>query len=343
MESRGVVVLRRLSYQSSRIRCCYSTSTKSAPPPVLPHSSRPTFRPQPSGTGLRKRREDDEDFTPYPLPRPIGMPNSPSPGENMGLEARSWRQRRDDFHNYEKHVQRRAEMMKQMSKPYFRDWSNMKFHKGKVFVANERLFKAEHALFFPNFFGRTLDTKAVKRVTSDGYGGLGRNTCETMNGKVSVVSLVSNDWAQAQVDTFCSEKENPELNQLLREAKDVVQRVEIAYEPNWLKWWVLRLFGFRRLRAERSAEEQQRYFLVRRGLSGTTKEAIGFLNEKGGYVYLVDGECKIRWAGSANAQNQEKESMVKGLKRLISEARMSPRERRRAAAEAEADEAVLVP
>ena len=51
------------------------------------------------------------------------------------------------------------------------------------------------------------------------------------------------------------------------------------------------------------------------------KEAIGLVNDKGGYVYLVDGEGRIRWAGSAVAENKEKESMVRGLRRLVQEAR----------------------
>ena len=51
------------------------------------------------------------------------------------------------------------------------------------------------------------------------------------------------------------------------------------------------------------------------------KEAVGLLNDKGGYVYLVDHECRIRWAGSAIAEDAEKESMVRGLVRLVREAR----------------------
>ena len=76
-----------------------------------------------------------------------------------------------------------------------------------------------------------------------------------------------------------------------------------------------------------SLEEQRRFFLVRRGLNEIMKEAIGLLNDKGGYVYLVDQECRIRWAGSAEAEDREKEWMVKGLKRLCQEARV-PKEKR---------------
>lgn len=239
----------------------------------------------------------------------------------MGVDRRGLQQRRDDFVDYEKHLQKRARMTKQISKPYFRDWSNLRFHKGKVFVAPERLFKAEHALFFPNFFGRTLEKGAERIDRKDGYRGLGRDTCSVMEGKVSVVSVFSSTWALNQVRTFVGGVKNPELRGLLKHHKDVFQEMEINYEDNVLKYWILKLFGLRKLRSERTSEEGKRYFIVRRGLSDILKEALGLMNLQVGYVYLVDPELRIRWAGSANGEQHEKESLVRGARRLIQEAK----------------------
>lgn len=223
-------------------------------------------------------------------------------------------------------------MTKQISKPYFRDWSNLRFHRGKIFKSNERLFRADVSLWFPNFFGKTLSKTAEHAKDElggwrkDGYKGLGRDTCEVMEGKVSVVSIVSSTWAQAQVDTFVDQAQNPELHQVLAESADVAQRVWINHEENTLRWWLLQAFRSN-LRGQLSQEEQNRYFMVRRGVNDMMKESIGLLNEKVGYVYLVDSDCKIRWAGSADAEPSERESMVKGLRKLVQEAR-TPREKR---------------
>ena len=98
-------------------------------------------------------------------------------------------------------------------------------------------------------------------------------------------------------------------------------------ENNWLKWWLLQWFGVRSLRRGRSEAERGRYFMVKRGVSEMVKEAIGLLNDKGGYVYLVDAESRIRWAGSAEATDAERESLVRGVKRLALEAK-TPKEQR---------------
>lgn len=61
-------------------------------------------------------RAFDGELIPKPLSRPLGLPYPPQPGQNTGRDTRSWRQRRDDFANYDKHLERRANLCVELSR-----------------------------------------------------------------------------------------------------------------------------------------------------------------------------------------------------------------------------------
>jgi len=238
------------------------------------------------------------------------MAEAPLPGDNTGVDFRSIRQRRDDFVNFDKHLERRQQMKAQISRSYFRDFNEMKHHKGKAFIAPERAFKADNALYFPNLHGRTLEGEET-------------DTTRILAGRVSVVSVLSSGWAENQVATWCSEAQNPGLHTLLdkdgaKGSSGKAQLVEINHEPNPLKFWILRLFSYR-LKAQRLKEHWGRYFIVRKGFDEFLRESVAIINQKVGYVYILDPQCKIRWAGNAVAEESEKASMVKNLGRILEE------------------------
>ncbi|KAM3516190.1 hypothetical protein MY11210_000212 [Beauveria gryllotalpidicola] len=248
-------------------------------------------------------------FTPKPLPRPIGMPRPPRPGQNTGIDTRTREQRKKDFADWDKHLARRKELTAQLSRPYFRDWNNLKHHDGKSFIAPPRLFKAESSLFFPNLHGQTL-LKTDKKP---------RNTTPVLAGKASVVCFISSRWAEAQAQSFTSAAANPALRDILARhggPDGLAQVVRINYEDCFGKAWLVRLF-MDVVRRRLPEHEWGKYFLVRRGVTDHMRECMGLLNTKVGYTYLVDQHCRVRWAASGDSSPDEVEGLNRGLVRLI--------------------------
>ncbi|KAF2189803.1 hypothetical protein K469DRAFT_561981 [Zopfia rhizophila CBS 207.26] len=251
------------------------------------------------------RAKDEEEFVPKPLGRPIGFHNPPQTGENTGSEEKrqisgsTWRER---------NLAKRKDLVESWGKNYFRDFKNIrKYRDGKTFMANPKIFRSDVALYFPNFRGTTLEGEGKA------------DTTPVLKGKVSVVNVFSSAWGEAQAATFTGEKMNKELKELVEGNRDVAQTVDVNIEENSMKAWIIALFRWN-LRRQKRREDWGRYFVVRRGVSDLIRETIGLLNGRVGYVYLVDQECKIRWAGSGNAEGTEREDLTRGFKRLIEDA-----------------------
>ncbi|KFY35740.1 hypothetical protein V494_05644 [Pseudogymnoascus sp. VKM F-4513 (FW-928)] len=243
-----------------------SSAPAPEPAPEEPKPLSAADLPSPLADAPRATGKAVEQFTPKPLPRPIGLPRPPRAGENAGVDTRSWKQRRDDFVDYDKHIVKRKVLTERMATPYFREWSNMRHHKGKTFVAPPRLFRAERALYFPNLQGQTLlkDNEV-------------RDTTPVLSDRISIVSVFSSAWAEHQVASFVGKKDNAELHEVVAASGGRAQMVQINVEENPLKSALIKLFK-PSLRGKMDKEDWKRYFVVTKGMTGEMRDAMGLLN-----------------------------------------------------------------
>ncbi|KAF2808481.1 uncharacterized protein BDZ99DRAFT_56645 [Mytilinidion resinicola] len=297
-----LLAFRSLALETPRpcIRCAFHPHR--AAPRVT--SNLRLFSSRPRLQTSEESSQDDDGFVPRALGRPIGFHYPPRPGENTGYDSRNLRQRKKDFTNYDRHIEKRKQLTAKIAKPYFRDFTMTKYREGKSFLANPKIFKSSAALYFPNLHGKTLASASPT------------DTTPVLKGKVSIVSVWSSLWGENQVKTFTGVDQNPGLQEFLKKNKEQAQRVDVHIEENLAKAWLVSLFQ-NRLRKQRAEEDWGKYFIVRKGIDESIRETIGILNGRVGYVYLLDEECKIRWAASGNAEEGEPETMMKGLQKLV--------------------------
>lgn len=86
----------------------YASKTNDKQQPTSPENKR--LKPDPNPSPSQPKKLNDKDIVPHVLDRPIGSAIPPQEGQNTGIDERSYRQRRDDFVSYDKHVERRKEL-----------------------------------------------------------------------------------------------------------------------------------------------------------------------------------------------------------------------------------------
>ncbi|KIV98695.1 uncharacterized protein PV09_09523 [Verruconis gallopava] len=236
-----------------------------------------------------------------PLGRPIGHDAPPQFHDNAPIDMRDFQQRYRDFVSKERNLEKREKLKSQLSRPYFRDWSNLKFEKGKLWLGNEKLWRSDMSLWMPNLVGRTLSGEAYKATT------------EVLKGKISLLAVFQRDWAQKQAETWFSPNHNAKVANLIEDGRLNLVQVNVEDAPlaravqNMFHWFMRRSMDKRR---------QENYFFIKQ-VPDSVVEEIGILNSRVGYVYLVDQDCRIRWAGCAEANEREKEALFKGAETLI--------------------------
>jgi ATPase complex subunit ATP10 len=144
----------------------------------------------------------------------------------------------------------------------------------------------------PNIRGRTLSAKV-----SD-------TTPLILSAPATLISIYSSLLGENQAKSFA--------DVLLPDTPTI----KINLQENPLKAGLVRLF-FPNMRKQLPHSIHHRYFLVTDGLDETIKTSIGMANAYVGYSYLVDRQCRIRWAACGEASEEERESLRRCFARLV--------------------------
>ncbi|KAK9466878.1 ATP10 protein-domain-containing protein [Lipomyces arxii] len=238
------------------------------------------------------------------LIRPIGVKTPPKAIDNTGGDKRTWAQKRADFVDYDKHIERRKELLAQMSKSYFSEMHEYIRTMGKQWTAPKLYFKADKALYLPNFIGTTVKSSKLSATTT------------ALKGHVSIVKIYSALSGERQIQSYF---DNPDDAWKPVPVEKGYQIVDIYIPESFIKSWISKIFQGR----TRKLIGQERYdkFFYATKLPGQLNLSIGLTNRYCGYIYLVDRDCKIRWAACGDAIDEERDSLKRCLEGMVSEDR----------------------
>lgn len=160
----------------------------------------------------------------------------------------------------------------------------------------------QKALFLPNIHGKGL------------IDGIRKDTTVLLSGKITVLAMLGTrisevsfgcltSWASRH-DFMQTHAQSFATNAYTRYSSNpLFQYVQINLQENLLKSFLVKLFS-NSLKSSVPTELHNSYLISNQNME-YLRDSMGMTNSKVGYVYLVDENLKIRWAGCADATEKE--------------------------------------
>jgi len=189
----------------------------------------------------------------------------------------------------EKRLEKRKHLVKEATKGYFTDLNATRRHGGKTWIAPKVMIREDKALYFPDISGSTLNSKSDVHTTS------------LCTGKVSVIAMLSTRISELQTANFVTPT-HTEFS-----SHPSYQFIQINLQENLLKSLLVSLFTS----SIRKSVPQPLWgtYLVSSQNMDYLRDDLGMTNRHVGYVFLVDEQCRVRWAGSADPMPEEVEAL----------------------------------
>ncbi|KAI9593140.1 ATPase assembly factor ATP10 [Syncephalis fuscata] len=198
--------------------------------------------------------------------------------------------------DYEKHVERKSKLAKDMKKSYWEDLHDLRVKGEKRWEAKPALNNARRAIYLPNISGTTLTGQRI-------------HSLNLVKGRVSLVSMCFAQFGERHVNSYI----DPFVKEFGTNHKQA-QLIEFNIQENYLKiplLWLSKPY----IRRHLSTERHQNY-IIHYGNIESIRERIGITNAYLGWVFLVDANQRIRWYAHGMATPQEIESLLRLTKEL---------------------------
>jgi len=224
------------------------------------------------------------DESPVPLlGRPLGVRERPT------SEPKTWEQKREELLDQKKRMQKRRVLVKEATKGYFTDLNATRRHGGKTWIAPKVMIREDKALYFPDIAGTTLSSRPNMHTTS---------LCV---GKVSIIAMLSTRMSELQTANFIT----PTHTQY--SSNPLYQFIQVNLQENLLKSLLVSMFSSS-IRKSVPQELWDKYLVSSQNMD-YLRDDLGMTNKHVAYVYLVDEQCRIRWAGCADPMPEEVEAL----------------------------------
>ncbi|KAG0249847.1 Mitochondrial ATPase complex subunit atp10 [Actinomortierella ambigua] len=273
--------------------------------------------------------DDDDDTVPKTLPSPpyggrFGVPDQPlstkaieqlkqqqqqqqQQQQGKGSKNRSpfsrakdgMKHKVNDWTDQEKNLQKRKELLTDFQAGYFSEFSEINRTGAKLWFASPAMMTAEKALYMPNIVGTSLKTSETVELA------------DLLKGKISLVSISGTRFGEEQTETFVK----PFLERWpAGKPGSKVQLVELNIQENPLKAGLVRVmvpFVRKTIPEERHANYLLHYKSIKH-----LKDPLCMQNSYLGYVFLVDGNCKIRWGAHGKGTEAEIHTLLDSVQKL---------------------------
>ncbi|WRT68261.1 uncharacterized protein IL334_005237 [Kwoniella shivajii] len=228
-----------------------------------------------------------------PLPRPLGVFNPPS------SNRKTWSQKKEELLDDDRHKAKRKALVKEATQGYFHDYNRARVDGGgKLWIAPSVLIREDKALYFPDITGKSL---------------LGNETHTTdlMRGKVSLVSVITTRLSEEHEQSFTK----PVLEDIAGHPE--FNFVQINHQENKLKAMLVSFL----ISSLKRTIPQDRWgsYLISGGEWNRVDitNPLGIENKLLGYIYLVDQNLKVRWAGCGMSTPDEAQALRRATAVLL--------------------------